>query len=283
MLLLQILVSVIAPIPYVLPNTYSVATAKVLMIDRVSSTNDGNDQKQFTRLYECVEEGCVNFFELGNYFGPVTCGKHHRMPKRPGKKFCTSAGPFNPLSSHSAQGHFTPAVYVLMEKSSLSYELLFKQVSQLLADWTPLSVISNFDNDLIQSIRKTFPETDVTGSHFHFKQILMRHSNFVMLSYKPPKQVVECFNQLKNEYDDQIFTDYFHANFIDQDAPFSLNFWNIHDNLKQSLAIASDIEYWHNYFAHRLISNENWNDLTLFLEHLKILDRQSTDNLPTGE
>ncbi|CAF0978448.1 unnamed protein product [Didymodactylos carnosus] len=182
------------------------------------------------------------------------------------------------------QGKFIPVLFALLENKSC-YDLLFKQILLLIPNWNPLLFLSDYDIMLIDSVKRLFSGIRVTGSYYHYRKYVLEKLNidseyainrFVSLAFVSVKQVDESFKQLKNELEYDEFINSFQQTFIDQLAPFPIEFWNIHDTRVDSLKMAKDIEYWHSYFQNGLDVNTSLN-LHKFLRKLEILEYIQTE------
>lgn len=81
--------------------------------------------------------------------------------------------------------HIVPVVYALLRrKNADTYRRLIDEVLKIAPDWSPLSIMMDFEQASINSFRQKFPSTALSGCYFHLRQSLHRKLQVIQLKIK---------------------------------------------------------------------------------------------------
>lgn len=172
------------------------------------------------------------------------------------------------------KGFVLPLIFSLLpDKSSATYFILFGRIKEALANlklgFTPLTIVSDFELGLIETVKFQFPYSEHLGCHFHFGQSIFRkvqdtglaveyrqenssirsYIEFcIALAFVPENEVIEQFSNITDSLTDndrnklRPFIDYFQSTWIN--GTFSVKLWNKYrcDKFKRT---NNAMESWH--------------------------------------
>ncbi|RNA12641.1 hypothetical protein BpHYR1_000768 [Brachionus plicatilis] len=176
----------------------------------------------------------------------------------------------------------------------------------------PLSVYSDYELAIINSIKEIFPEADVFGCYFHLKKSIWRHIQSIGLAAKysdlslkdnlirkyskmlaclafvPVDYVIDAFEEVQSLIPNElkkVYT-YFEDNYIgakkrtkvsSQKTPrFSLELWNCYERTKEGLPRTNNyLEGWHNALQSTIKSHPH---LLSLIDSLKP-EQSNTENV----
>ena len=201
-----------------------------------------------------------------------------------------------------------PLVYALLpNKRQETYTKVFRQLKQIKPALSPVSVLSDFEQAIINSIKDCFPDTRIRGCFFHFSQCIWREiqrnspicdkykdiqdpdfslylRQLAALAFVPEEDVIECFNVLldsdffrENEQLLCPLIDYIEDQWIGRPTRSAtgrrsprvpISLWNCYEASIDDLPKTNNsIEGWHRSFS-SLMASSNPN-FWRFLEILK--------------
>ena len=161
--------------------------------------------------------------------------------------------------------HVVPVIYALLRrKSAETYTRLIEEVLKVAPNWSPRSVMMDFEQASIISFQRTFPNAALSGCYFHLRQSLHRklqalgHQNdyqtdplfahnihkIAALAFVTPSSVLDVFESLCDDLGERYdnILDYFQdtyigklrANRVRRKPLFDINFWSMHSRTTQS-------------------------------------------------
>ena len=170
-------------------------------------------------------------------------------------------------------------VYVLLQsKTQADDERVFRKLLESKNTLTPSSILLDFEKATLQASAAVFPHVTVTGCLFHLGQSLWRRiqneglvNNYrdyenvrmfakmlLVLSFVPPDDVAECFDELNDNRPDELAPvyDYREDNYIGRlrshrrSAPtFPIALWNMRSRVTDGLTRTNNsVEGWHHAF-----------------------------------
>ncbi len=171
-------------------------------------------------------------------------------------------------------------MYALLPgRSEDTYRRLFTSLTNIVDLRPPNSILTDFELAAMKAFQHQFPDTALSGCHFHFGQCIWRqlqadgfaaayNSNpafaktvkqLIALAFVPADDVIHAFEALTaDDSYRQIdsLVNYFEDNFVGRlrrnrrVAPrFSIKFWNMYDRVVQNLPRSNNaVEGWHNAF-----------------------------------
>ncbi|CAF1096383.1 unnamed protein product [Rotaria sordida] len=81
--------------------------------------------------------------------------------------------------------HVTPVCYALLRRKDAStYERLFNEILKFAPEWTPESMLIDYEKACINAYQSVFPDALLSGCYFHLKQNLHRKLQVCMTYYK---------------------------------------------------------------------------------------------------
>jgi hypothetical protein len=180
-----------------------------------------------------------------------------------------------------------PCVYALLcNKKKETYTRLIKKLKEFIPDYSPSSILTDFELSMIQAIKREFPVAENKGCFFHFSQCIWRkiQSSGLKIDYEANSEVALKFKMLAAiafvplDYvviafealmDSQIFgddvtevTDYFEdvwigrpdRRLVRRQPVYSHSMWNCYSQvLNEEPKTNNNIEGWHRGF-YELIS-----------------------------
>ena len=179
-----------------------------------------------------------------------------------------------------------PTIFVLMpNKTQSSYNQLFSALKRLKPNLNPISIMTDFEQSAINSIKEAFPHALQRGCFFHLSQCLWRKiqqiegmqekyktdpdfalqiRHLAALAYVPEADVMTSFENLldsqyytENEGFLQPLIDYFEDTWIGRmdrrnrrrQPLFPISLWNCHEAAKSGLPRTNNsVEGWHRGF-----------------------------------
>jgi hypothetical protein len=172
-----------------------------------------------------------------------------------------------------------PMVYVLLQtKTEVDYERVFRKLLETRGTLSPLSILLDFEKASLQAATKVFPRATVVGCLFHLGQSLWRRiqdeglsNNYrddenirmftkmlLALSFVPPEDVAESFEELNDNRPDELARvyDYWEDNYVGRlrrnrrSAPtFPIALWNMRARVADGLPRTNNsVEGWHHAF-----------------------------------
>lgn len=71
--------------------------------------------------------------------------------------------------------HTVPVVYALLRrKDAGTYTRLFDEIVKIAPNWLPVSVMMDFEQASISSLKKKFRSVSLSGCYFHLRQSIHR-------------------------------------------------------------------------------------------------------------
>lgn len=198
-----------------------------------------------------------------------------------------------------------PLVYIfLADKSKESYRAVFGELKRLQPDLNPLRIMTDFEMSSIISCQEVFPQAQMKGCLFHFRQCIVRHiqrsplqsafredaevvHNVKMLcalAFVPPNKVISAFERLiqspyykENEKELSKLIEYFEKTWIGvakrgkrgrAAAMFDIEMWNHYSSvLDDALRTNNHVEGWHKRLTSRaqMMHSTLWKFLDLII------------------
>lgn len=186
----------------------------------------------------------------------------------------------------TSRGITIPMVFALLpSKTQECYERLFNILKDLQPDLHPRSIMTDFELAVIQAVRTTFQDANISGCFFHLAQCLWRKVQahgyvdlyreddgefatwlrcLPALAFVPEDDVIESFEALtQNDHFTRIvadrapeLVDYYEDTWLGRPhrrraggrraPPFPISLWNVKDRVTQGLGRTNNaVEGWH--------------------------------------
>lgn len=189
------------------------------------------------------------------------------------------------VNSDDKFSKIVPLIYVLMpNKEEKSYKRLFISLMQNLTNWTPLTMVVDFEIAVINVIKQVFPHVKLQGCNFHFKQALARKAHALQLNDIEEKSHLAMCAALAHIKEQDIedawlhimenapqseavtkFNDYFVSQWLENT---SIQFmWNVHGARHRTISLA---EAWH-----KRLNNKVGKRKPKMLQFLDILKKEA--------
>lgn len=210
------------------------------------------------------------------------------------------------------EGIVLPLVYTFLgDKSKESYRAVLGELKRLQPDLNPQRIMTDFEKSSILACQEVFPQAQIKGCLFHFRQCLSRHiqqcslrlaygedaelaHNVKMLyalAFVPPNKVISAFERLirspyykENEERLSSLIEYFEKTWIGlakrgsrgrAAAMFDIEMWNHYFSvLDDAPRTNNHVEGWHNRLTSRAQMNHStlWKFLDLIISEQSVTD-----------
>ena len=183
------------------------------------------------------------------------------------------------------EGKTIPLVYFMLPNKSKKIYTKALTVLKNMVDYSPKSILTDYEAAFIKTFQKLFPTTDIKGCNFNFNECIYKHVQscglqtryaedlefmtsvkmLAALSFVPVQDVFYAYDSLvssdyfiENEEILNDFLNYFESTWIGEkkrnsirgDPLFSIQMWNCFDSVIDNLPTTNNgVEGWHNRFA----------------------------------
>ena len=182
-----------------------------------------------------------------------------------------------------------PLIYMLLpDKKKRTYTRALEIIQQSVDGRKPDNIVCDFEGAFIGACHSIYPDTNIKGCYFHFRQCVYRHIQqcglqtlyaenlefssamkmLAGLAYVPVDDVVQAYEELldtvyfvDNEELLEDFLDYFETTWIGKkrrhshrgEPTFAIKLWNNYDYIKNDLPRTNNfVEGWNSSFNKRI-------------------------------
>lgn len=176
------------------------------------------------------------------------------------------------LGSNEIHNNIIPAVYALLpNKTKNIYKTLFKLIKSQIPQFYPKTFILDFEQAAMSAIKNMFPESQISGCHFHFSKSLWQKAEELGLTKSKlarkhikrcsvlahlPKQNIESgwlsiMSQCPKNPNIVTFNDYFVETWLNENS-FFFDKWSCYNVQHRTTNM---IESWHSTINKKIPSN----------------------------
>lgn len=87
--------------------------------------------------------------------------------------------------------HVVPVIYSLLRrKDGGTYTRLINEIVNIAPNWSPTSVMMDFEQASINALKKKFPSVSLSGCYFHLRQSIQRKLQVIYILFYNKKSLI---------------------------------------------------------------------------------------------
>mgnify|MGYP002864159244 CR=1 FL=1 len=87
--------------------------------------------------------------------------------------------------------HVVPVIYsILRRKNGGTYTRLINEIVNIAPNWSPTSVMMDFEQASINALKKKFPSVSLSGCYFHLRQSIQRKVQVIYILFYNKKSLI---------------------------------------------------------------------------------------------